>query len=104
MKYLLMMNHTPADSLPPPERWTPEEMQAGWEHMEKIWLELLDSGELVATGRLADPQAAKIVIADGQDAPVVTDGPFPEMKEFLAGFWLVDVDSEARAIEIAART
>lgn len=41
---------------------------------------------------------------DGVAAPVVTDGPFPEAKEFLAGYWLVDVESEERAIEIAART
>jgi hypothetical protein len=53
---------------------------------------------------LAGPQAAKIVISDGVDAPVITDGPFPEAKEYLAGFWMVDVDSEQRAIEIAART
>jgi hypothetical protein len=53
---------------------------------------------------LAGPQAAKIVISDGVDAPVITDGPFPEAKEYLAGVWMVDVDSEQRAIEIAART
>ena len=41
---------------------------------------------------------------DGVGAPVVTDGPFPEAKEFLAGYWLIDVESEERAIEIAART
>ena len=39
---------------------------------------------------------------DGVGAPVVTDGPFPEAKEFLAGYWIVDVESEERAIEIAA--
>ena len=61
-------------------------------------------GELIATEKLAGPQAAKIVISDGVDAPVITDGPFPEAKEYLAGFWMVDVDSEQRAIEIAART
>jgi hypothetical protein len=41
---------------------------------------------------------------DGVGAPVVTDGPFPESKELLAGYWLVDVESEQRAINIAART
>src|SRR5215207_5284784 len=48
--------------------------------------------------------AAKIVTSDGVNAPVITDGPFPEAKEYLAGFWMVDVDNEQRAIEIAART
>ena len=57
-----------------------------------------------STEPVAGPESAKVVISDGVDAPVVTDGPFPEMKEFLAGFWLIDVDSEKRAIEIAART
>jgi len=104
MKYMLMMNQSATASVPPTEQWTPEDVQASWKHMEQIWQELTDAGELIATGKLADPEAAKIVISDGSDAPVVTDGPFPEMKEFLAGFWMIDVDSEDRAIEIAART
>ena len=45
-----------------------------------------------------------MVSSDGVHAPVVTDGRYPEAKEFLAGYWMVDVDSEERAIEIAART
>jgi hypothetical protein len=104
MKYLLMMNHTAAEEGVPDERWSPEDVQASWTHMEQIWRELSEAGELIATGKLAGPEAAKIVVSDGADAPVVTDGPFPEMKEFLAGFWMIDVDGEDRAIEIAART
>ncbi len=104
MKYLLMMNRTPADTAKAAQPWTAEEVQASWQHMQQIWQELSDNGELIATGKLADPESAKIVISDGADAPVVTDGPFPEMKEFLAGFWMIDVDSEDRAIDIAART
>ena len=53
---------------------------------------------------LTGPGAARIVTHDGVGAPVVTDGPFAESKEFLAGYRLVDVESEERAIEIAART
>ena len=52
---------------------------------------------------LAGPDLAKIVVFDGQGGPVVTDGPYTEVKEVLAGYQLVDVESEARAIEIAAR-
>ena len=104
MKYLLMMNHRPDEGHDPSQAWTPQDMQASWKHMQQIWQELSEAGELIDTGKLAGPESAKIVISDGLDAPVVTDGPFPEMKEVLAGFWLIDVDSEQRAIEIAART
>jgi hypothetical protein len=88
----------------PAQPWTPEDVAASGKHMQQIWQELTDNGERIDTGKLASPQAAKIVISDGIDVPVVSDGPFPEMKEFLAGYWLIDVDSEQRAIEIAART
>jgi hypothetical protein len=52
---------------------------------------------------LAGPDLAKIVTFDGESAPVVTDGPFQEFKEWIAGYQIVDVDSEARAIEVAAK-
>ena len=61
------------------------------------------SGELVQSEVLAGPDLAKIVTSDGIKAPVVTDGPFQEFKEWVAGYQIVDVESEARAIEIAAR-
>jgi hypothetical protein len=106
MKYMLLMMSSPAASqdLPPMEEWAPEEMQAMGQHMMQLHQELTESGELIASAGLAGREAAKIVTSDGAGAPVVTDGPFPEAKEFLAGYWLVDVESEARAIEIAART
>ena len=66
--------------------------------------ELAASGELVGAEGLTGPGAAKIVTHNRVGAPVVTDGLFPEAKEFLAGYWLIDVESEERAIEIAART
>jgi len=52
---------------------------------------------------LTGPDLAKVVTSDGVTAPVVTDGPFQEFKEWIAGFQVFDVDSEERAIEIAAR-
>src|SRR5262249_46015742 len=64
--------------------------------------ELQDSGVLVATEGLAFPDRAKIVRAGSNGTPI-TDGVFPEAKEFLAGFWIIDVESPERAYRIAAR-
>ncbi len=104
MKYMLLMNTAPVKGVPPMDEWLPEEMQASGAHMMRIHQELSESGELLGAEGLAGPTAAKIVTSDGKGALVITDGPFPEAKEFLAGYWLVDVESEQRAIEIAART
>lgn len=102
MKYMLLMNYTAGG--PPITEWAPEDIKASGAHMGAIHEELTASGELVGAEGLTGREAAKIVTHDGVGAPVVTDGPFPESKEFLAGYWLVDVESEERAIEIAART
>jgi len=104
MKYMLLMNYAPIEGVPPIHQWAPEEVKASWSYMGQIHQELAESSELLGAEGLSGPEAAKIVTSDGASAPVVTDGPFPEAKEFLAGFWMVDVDSEQRAIEIAART
>jgi hypothetical protein len=102
MKYMLLMNYSPG--VPPMTEWAPGDIKASAAHMKAIYEELAASGELVGAEGLTGREAAKIVTHDGVGAPVVTDGPFPESKEFLAGYWLVDVESEERAIEIAART
>jgi hypothetical protein len=104
MKYLIMMTQPLQDDREPEQSYTAEDVKASWAHMGQIYRELSEAGELLATEKLAGPGAAKMVSSDGVHAPVVTDGVFPEAKEFLAGFWMVDVDSEQRAIEIAART
>ena len=104
MKYMLLMSYGARSGVPPMSEWAPEDMKASGAHMMAIHEELAASGELVGAEGLTGPEAAKIVTHDGVGAPVVTDGPFPESKEFLAGYWLVDVESEERAIEIAART
>jgi hypothetical protein len=65
--------------------------------------ELTDAGELVGAEGLAAPGQAKVVRAGKNGLPAVTDGPFPEAKEFLAGYWIVDVDKPERAYEIAAK-
>jgi hypothetical protein len=102
MKYMLLMNYAPGS--PSMAEWAPEDIRASAAHMAAIHEELTVKGELIGAEGLSGPEAAKIVTHDGVGAPVVTDGPFAESKEFLAGYWLVDVESEERAIEIAART
>jgi hypothetical protein len=70
--------------------------------MHKLNDDLTNAGELASAEGLADASRAKTVqFLNG--APVPTDGPYAESKEALAGFWIVDVESEARAIEIASR-
>src|SRR5262245_66615884 len=101
MKYLIMMTQSPDD---PVQEWTADDVKASWAHMQQIHEELTDAGELLAAEKLAGPEATRIVTHDGISAPVVTDGVYPEAKELLAGFWMIDVDSEQRALEIAART
>ncbi len=85
------------------EEWTPEEVTAHLDYYAALHKELVENGELVDSTVLTGPDLAKIVRSDGTTAPVVTDGPFQEFKEWLAGFQIVDVASEQRAIEIAAR-
>jgi hypothetical protein len=81
---------------------SPEWIKAMIEFMQRIDVELAESGELVFQQGLADPPQAKTVTVQA-GAPVTTDGPVVASMESLAGFWIVDVESEGRAIEIAAR-
>lgn len=87
----------------PMEEWEADEVTAHLDYYRALNRELLDSGELVGGEILTGPDLAKIVIGDGKAAPVVTDGPFQEFKEWLAGYQIFDVESEDRALEIAAR-
>jgi hypothetical protein len=84
------------------EEWKPEEVTAHLDYYRALHRALVDSGELVESEVLAPPNLAKIVTSDGT-TPVVTDGPFQEFKEWVAGYQIVDVESEERAIEIAAK-
>ncbi len=100
MKYILMMN-TMRDGCGVPA-WPKEDLQAHIAFMRSFGKELRESGELVAAEGLSFPDQAKLVRAANDGTPV-TDGVFPESKEFLAGYWIVDVDSPERAYAIAAR-
>jgi hypothetical protein len=87
----------------PMEEWKPGEINAHLDYYRAITDELVAAGKLVTTEVLAGPDLAKIVTAGEPKAPVVTDGPFQEFKEWLAGFQIVEVETEERALEIAAR-
>jgi hypothetical protein len=100
MKFMLLMN-TPRDGYTQYMSWPKEVIEANVAFMTGISQKLGAAGELVGTEGLASPLQAKLVCA-GKDGKPVTDGVFPESKEFLAGYWIVDVDSPERAYEIAA--
>jgi hypothetical protein len=99
MKYILMMNTMKAGQGMP--QWPEKDLKAHIAFMINFDKELRKSGELVSAEGLAFPDQAKLVRAGKNGAPV-TDGVFPEGKEFLAGYWIVDVDSPERAYQIAA--
>ena len=105
MRFMLLQNygHANASGCPPMDQWSPEDIRAHIEFQQVLNQELLDSGELVDAQGLAGPDQAKFVRWDGQGTPVITDGPFPETKELLAGYRLIDVESLEWAIEIAAK-
>src|SRR5262245_30742008 len=100
MKYILMMNTMQAGQGVP--AWPQQDLQAHIAFMMRFNKDLRESGELVSAEGLSFPDQAKLVRA-GKDGVPITDGVFPESKEFLAGFWIVDVDSPDRAYAIAAR-
>ncbi|HEX6134424.1 MAG TPA: YciI family protein [Longimicrobiales bacterium] len=83
--------------------WSAEDFRAHMAFMHDFNRQLTESGELVGGEGLAEPAEARVVRAGKAGAPVVTDGPFAEAKEFLAGYWIVDVESAERAYEIAAQ-
>ena len=101
MKYMLMMN-TPSGGPYQIARWPQKDIHAHIAFMKDFATQLRASGELVAAEGLAGPDQARRVRAGGDGKPV-TDGVFPESKEFLAGYWIVDVDRTERAYEIAAQ-
>jgi len=102
MKYLLIVDYRPGVVETPMNEWEPADIKAHMDYYSALNEELTATGELVEAYALTGPEVAKEVTA-GRGAPVVSDGPFAEFKEMLAGFQLVDVESEERAIEIAAR-
>ncbi len=101
MKFLLMMNTMQTGAQPFPG-WTKKDIEAHIAFMRTFAMDLKASSELVSAEGLAFPDQAKEVRA-GKDGEPITDGVFPESKEFLAGFWIVEVPAPERAYAIAAR-
>jgi hypothetical protein len=100
MKYILMMNTMRAAQGVP--SWPRKDLQAHIAFMHNLNKDLREAGELVSAEGLSFPDQARLVRA-GKDGAPITDGIFPESKEFLAGFWIIDVENPERAYAIAAR-
>ncbi|MGH7623233.1 MAG: YciI family protein [Gemmatimonadaceae bacterium] len=102
MRYMLMMNVPAGGGDYQISSWTPDEVKAHMAFMHRLNKDLQDAGEWVDGQGLTPPNQARLVRAGKKGEPI-TDGPFPESKEFLAGFWIIDADSDERAYAIAAR-
>ncbi|MFF7203773.1 MULTISPECIES: YciI family protein [unclassified Streptomyces] len=110
MKYLVMVQGTQADyeamsgkpSAQSPA-WSEKDMQAMFAFMGAINNDLAESGELVDAQGLTEPAKTRTVAAGKDGRPVITDGPYGETKEVLAGYWVLDCESLERVTEIAAR-
>ena len=109
-KYLVMifgnqadydaMNGKPSDGRPV---WSQQDLQAMFQFMESINNDLAESGEFVDGQGLGEPSKAVVVTAGPDGAPVVSDGPYGETREVLAGYWVLDCASVERVTEIAKR-
>jgi hypothetical protein len=105
-KYLLLKHYRHSGPKPVPgtevmmDQWTPEEITAHIEYMSRFAEKLVESGEFVSEGALS-PEGT-FVRYDGEGRPPVTDGPFAETKDLIAGFMIIDVESQERAYEAAA--
>jgi hypothetical protein len=101
MKYILLMSGTRA-GVEAYHAWSKQDIEAHMAVLQRINKDFTESGEFVATQGLAEPRDAKVVRGEKDGLPV-TDGIFPESKEFLLGYWIVDVANAERAYAIAGR-
>lgn len=101
MKYILLMTGTKA-GVDTYLAWSKKDIDAQLAVLQNINQELRKSGEFVATQPLTGPDRAKVVRGEQNGVPV-TDGIFPESKEFLLGYWIIDVETPERAYAIAGR-
>src|SRR5687768_15460486 len=100
MKFLLMMNHAGTGQYQMMS-WPQQDIKNHIDFMREFSKKLAENGELVGAEGLSSPDKAKLV-KSGKDGKPITDGVFPETKEFLVGYWIVQVDTPERAYEIAA--
>jgi hypothetical protein len=104
VKFLLLTRHNASEAdIRPMAEWDPADAEAHLAALRAINEQLTESGELLVMQALADPAAGRIVHGLDAGTPIVTDGPYPESTELLAGYQLVDVVDEDRALEIAAQ-
>jgi hypothetical protein len=104
MKFMLMMNAPRGDGEWGVKNWKMEELKAHIGFMKNLNRDLKSEGVLVGAEGLGMPAQARVVRANPKDnSPEVTDGPFAESKEFLVGYWIVDVETPEQAYAIAAR-
>ncbi|MFC5268649.1 YciI family protein [Kribbella qitaiheensis] len=101
MKYMLLMHANKQGWDDMPKTWSQQDLEVMVKYMHELDQDLRDSGELVETRGLAGPDQMKTLQAQEDGEPIITDGPFGETKEVLAGYWVVDVASEARVLELA---
>jgi hypothetical protein len=101
MKYMLLMHSNKQGWDDMPKTWSQQDLEVMVKYMRELDQDLKDSGELVESRGLAGPDQMKTVQAQEDGEPIITDGPFGETKEVLAGYWVVDVASEARVLELA---
>jgi hypothetical protein len=103
MKYLMLKHYrggpTPVVDGEPMEKWTPEEVDAHVQYMQDFADRLQETGEFVDSQALS--AEGTFVRYDGEGRPPVTDGPFAETKDLIAGWMIIDVESWERALELA---
>lgn len=110
MKYLVMVQGTQADydamqgkGSPGSVAWTQEDIQAMFAWMGAINNDLAETGEMIDAQGLAEPAKTRHVTLGDDGKAVITDGPYSETKELLAGYWVLDCASLERVTEIAER-
>jgi hypothetical protein len=101
MKFMMQMNVTGGPYQM--EGWSKQDIKAMVDFMHQFNAELKSRGQLVAAEGMVSPDQARIVRAGDDGRPVVTDGPFAESKEFIAGFWIVEVKDADEAYALAAK-
>ncbi|RMI13796.1 YciI family protein [Cellulomonas triticagri] len=102
MKYMLILRST-EQAAPPATPPSAEEYERSIETMSRFNEELVAAGVLLAMDGLDDDPAESVVVDHSATPPLVTDGPYGEVKELFAGFWILDVASRAEAVEWARR-
>ncbi|WP_137994433.1 YciI family protein [Streptomyces vilmorinianum] len=110
MKYLMMVLGSQADydamggkATANSPAWSEQDLKAMFEFMEAVNDDLAESGEFIDGQGLVEPSRTRHVTVDKDGRPVITDGPYSETKELLAGYWVLDCESLERVTEIAAR-